>query len=480
MSKVLRSNLFNYNSWLTTPDSSPTRTSLPPTRAAGWTQNSATVTGEERHLWRCDGDRLRPWGVREAYQQGGTYGSAGQSFVFASHVAAPWYPLRNASTPGNSIYGTSFPTTEVFSVEYSVTIRMPDEWPEDGSGGGGTGRAGNWIQAGFALFAPNNGAEPYSPTWPRYDLYFVRNPSTGDQELWGEYVTALDAVEPDTRGLNITGISGRLLVFGAAGDPPLRIEGDSLKLKVVLYRVPSAPDTEIGMDIWVDNHKIPNAQGASHNGFNRTTMESYGWISSSEHIYASLGRFFGFVAFLNPSRVISTELQIPATQTPVADSKNAQGFDTFVVRDNLRNPAGTLHPEPSLTAAVTLTTVSVSGEGSSVGTLPVQPSGAEQFEPGRQQIEIVYDDGYAATSPRGASGRARWALVWGPMNRTDRDSLRTFADTVTGQESVFTWTHPRTGESHSARFVTPPAFTEAVGDGKLDIWHAEATVEEVL
>lgn len=77
------------------------------------------------------------------------------------------------------------------------------------------------------------------------------------------------------------------------------------------------------------------------------------------------------------------------------------------------------------------------------------PSGLREITSKKQQ-RSEFDAGYVQSRPLWTRTRKKWKLDWSAMSMTDLDTLQTFFSDNQGGE--FTWTHPETGVSYTARF----------------------------
>jgi hypothetical protein len=104
---------------------------------------------------------------------------------------------------------------------------------------------------------------------------------------------------------------------------------------------------------------------------------------------------------------------------------------------------------------------------------PAFPISRETEDPA---IRSTFENGTEQTRARFTRTRTTWTLHWPAMSNADRDTLRTFWDTVHGGSDAFDFIDPYdSGVTVEARFAGP--IKETWRDG--DHWEIEITVKEI-
>lgn len=161
-------------------------------------------------------------------------------------------------------------------------------------------------------------------------------------------------------------------------------------------------------------------------------------------------------------------------------SNNTRPYvDRFRIRDtNVTAQLPDLHPEYTLTAAPSLTPISLGDEDATSPsyTLTVQPSWTTQLEDQWTANEFNTDGGTQIVTAKQARRRRRWGFHWQAINATDWGTVNTLIDNTHQGHKSFNWADPETGVTIPLRF-TSPLSTQQIGPS---VYTAEADVEEVL
>lgn len=434
-----------------------------PSSGNGYARPPATHSGFSSRVsrWVSDGDKLSPTQQRTP-GIGTTGNSPGHDFLgqcYTPQVAALEAPLY--ATSGASLYGGDVPTT--FEVEIALTINTPEQWPANGAN-----PLNDYFAVGMMFFLPVSGV--FTDWDPAYLYYFNRTPANA-QELRGEWMESQwDDIAPDTVGLQVTGEAGRFHVFGAANSLELRGNTSAMQLKAVFHSVPSGNTNAFGMRMYVDQTLI-----YSH-FFGRPFLQTVGVISAGQPAIEALRRRIGFWAYVN-GETRQESLTGYGGATPAALAKiHWPKFDAFIVRDLLADAEPAVFPTPTLTSRSVKTTASLTGEGAASQVLTIQPSFAEETSHQMLVAGHAYQTGHEATFPLGAENRRQWAMRWDVLTSGQRSTLRAFVASSYGQSLAFTWSHPTTGETIKAHFLSDVSFTQT-GPAQ---YQAEATVEELF
>jgi hypothetical protein len=108
---------------------------------------------------------------------------------------------------------------------------------------------------------------------------------------------------------------------------------------------------------------------------------------------------------------------------------------------------------------LTLSTISIAGEGSSVATLSIAPDLAIPFSSEYQVNEAISEVGYVTTHAKFADRRRAFDLTW-TLSNTDAATLRAFYLARTGPLTPWTFAAPHWGNV-KAVFV-PGTYQETV------------------
>jgi hypothetical protein len=114
---------------------------------------------------------------------------------------------------------------------------------------------------------------------------------------------------------------------------------------------------------------------------------------------------------------------------------------------------------PALSDALTLSTISIAGEGSSAATLSIAPDLAVPFSSEYQVNEAVSEVGYVTTHAKFSNRRRAFDLTW-TLSNADAATLRAFYLARTGPLTAWTFSAPHWG-SIKVVFV-PGTYQETV------------------
>lgn len=103
---------------------------------------------------------------------------------------------------------------------------------------------------------------------------------------------------------------------------------------------------------------------------------------------------------------------------------------------------------------------------------PAYPIQRETEDPA---ITSGFENGSEQTRARFTRKRTSWVLRWPAMSNANRDTLRTFWDTVQGGSETFDWTDPYDSAKHAVRFTGP--IRETWRDG--NHWEVEVSIKEI-
>jgi len=73
-------------------------------------------------------------------------------------------------------------------------------------------------------------------------------------------------------------------------------------------------------------------------------------------------------------------------------------------------------------------------------------------------LKSEFEAGYTLTRAKFTRSRTVFTVQYENMPNADKETLKTFCDTVKGGSDSFTWTHPSTSTSYEVRFDKRPAF----------------------
>lgn len=103
-----------------------------------------------------------------------------------------------------------------------------------------------------------------------------------------------------------------------------------------------------------------------------------------------------------------------------------------------------------------------------------EPSGLDE-EYVKAQVRTEFEDGTVKSRPRHSRSRYKWTLSWEALPTADKATLETFFDA--NQGDTFTWTHPLTSTSYTARFSADSVRFSYLP--KLpDHWEVQLAIEE--
>lgn len=383
----------------------------------GWARNTRTVgSGAETAWWEGTGDRVWNMGARrDGRVATSTFGQLGTSRVVEPHMAVTSVPLLGPA--GTSIAGfTAAEMQATDELEVGATILLPEEWPATTT----SNPFNRLILGGLVICAPNPAPNHLDGDFaPCFWIYFARE-SSGRQGIWIDAYLGATAVEPDSRGLRITGVRGLISEFGVLGQFPLRNERDSVSISARFYRPPYAG---LGMVLFVDGRRVNDAIVGGDFGFSSTFLQSLGFISPGQNPLEMLERHFGFVAYSfgaennNPNRVYA--------QNRIAE-RHRVAIDFWQARNNGLDGFDPIFPEPTTEPDPDLTTVAVAGEGVASGSFPLEISDAIQIAYIESTLSFESDMLYRSSAAVTHKTPRRFTAEIPPFEDTDLDALQSW------------------------------------------------------
>jgi len=487
MARTVYSSTFRYTPLLTGGDLGA---NFDPNVGRGWNRSKTYFPPEAMvpALYKADGSVLRHinrFQSRDVMTTGTIAGKDREPYFNMTRLEKNLYDPRTGS--GNVGLITRDLSGENWEIEFKLTMLMPEVWPAGGSGN--NNRWQHTLVGGLVLFAPTS-IGGYNDFFPCYRLYWIRhshNHATkpAQQEIWGEWVTGWGDVEPDYRGVYLTGESGNLEILGTQPIgatyiiPELEEEGSAV-WRLVLRKNPNGDG--IIMRVFFDDYLVGRSLPTGGNiapgdlGFGRGRLESEGWISGGAPIEDALKRTFGFCSYVNAGTNLSivVEPTWPATYSHLLLERYRIGFDTYVIKDQNDSTKPYIFPKPELETEPLLTTVTLEDEdaGTSATELTLDVDGRYVIDERMEVTEFEYTTGHLAAIPKNSKSRGAVEFHIRIENSTDLTTFKTFISTITapGEDGIFTY------DDETWRLIGTATIT---GMGAENAWFVKFTAEAV-
>ncbi len=111
-----------------------------------------------------------------------------------------------------------------------------------------------------------------------------------------------------------------------------------------------------------------------------------------------------------------------------------------------------------------------------LSAIPVFPLEEEEEN---STISSPFEAGYEQTRPRFTRRRKTWRVKYSYMTGSDKSTLSTFVNTVSGGADAFTWTNPTDSSSYNVRFVELPRYSCVLKTETASYYDVEFTIREV-